>query len=44
MGWIRDYLSCKVEVTGIPVTEVTDNDVEDCYVKVDKFAWVSCEH
>ena len=44
LNWIRDYLACKGEVTVRPVTEVTDDTVEDCYVKVNKFALVSCEH
>ena len=36
MDWIRDYLACKPDVTGRPVTEVAESDVEDCYVKVYK--------
>ena len=40
LDWIRYYLECKAEQNGTPVSEITDWDVEDCYVKANKFALV----
>ena len=41
LDWIRYYLECQAEEKGHSKADVTDRDVEDCYVKVNKFALVS---
>ena len=50
LEWIRYYLGCKAEQNGGSEIDVTDRDVEDFYVKTNKFALVStfisshCKH
>ena len=39
--WIRYYLECKAEQNGQTKTDIKDRDVEDFYVKVNKFTLVS---
>ena len=41
IDWIRYYLECKAEENGGSPTDVTERDVEEFYVKVNKFALVS---
>ena len=41
LDWIRYYLERQAELNGRPSTSVTDRDVEECYVKTNKFALVS---
>lgn len=38
LDWIRYYLECQAEHNGGAVSDITDRDVEDCYVKANKFA------
>ena len=40
LDWIRYYLECKAEQNGKPVSSVTERDIEECYVKANKFALV----
>ena len=45
LDWIRGYLECKAEQNGASAADVTDRDIEECYVKANKFALVSiCLH
>ena len=39
--WIRYYLECQAELNGGSPADVTDRNVEICYVKANKFALVS---
>ena len=41
LEWIRYYLECKVELNGQTIADVADRDVEDFYVKANKFSLVS---
>ncbi|KAL3842114.1 hypothetical protein ACJMK2_020166 [Sinanodonta woodiana] len=41
LDWIRHYLVCWEEINGRPGSGVTDRDVEEMYVKVNKFALAS---
>ena len=41
LDWIRYYLECQAEHNGGAVSDITDRDVEDCYVKANKFALVN---
>ena len=41
LDWIRHYLECRAEQNCRSATDVTDRDVEDFYVKANKFALVS---
>ena len=41
LDWIRYYLQCKTEQNGGSPADITDRDIEECYVKVNKFALVS---
>lgn len=40
LDWMRYYLQCKAEQNGGSADDVTDRDVEECYVKTNKFALV----
>lgn len=40
LDWLRYYLRCKAELNGGSSDDVTDRDVEECYVKTNKFALV----
>ena len=42
LDWLRYYLQCKTEQNGGSADDVTERDVEECYVKTNKFALVSC--
>ena len=41
LNWLRYYLQCKAEQNGGCADDVTERDVEECYVKTNKFALVS---
>ena len=41
IDWIRYYLQCKAELNGGSADDVTERDIEDFYVKTNKFALVS---
>lgn len=41
LDWIRYYLQCKAKQSKCCAQDVTDRDVEDCYVKINKFALVA---
>lgn len=41
LNWIRHYLACQAQLKGNATESVTDRDIEDCYVKINKFALVS---
>lgn len=38
LEWIRYYLECQAEQNGRSPADITERDVEDCYVKTNKFA------
>ena len=41
LDWIQYYLECKAEINGLSTADVTAMDVEDFYIKSNKFALVS---
>ena len=40
LNWLRYYLQCKAEQKGASANDVSDNDVEEYYVKTYKFSLV----
>ena len=40
LTWLRYYLQCQAEQKGGSAYDVTDKDVEECYVKTSKFSLV----
>lgn len=41
LNWIRHYLECQAQLNGHTPESVTDRDIEECYVKTNKFALAS---
>ena len=40
LNWLRHYLQCKAEQNGDSANDVSDSEVEECYVKTNKFSLV----